>query len=289
MADVGAVALGELLARARAKLAAAGKDEAALEARMIVEHFTRTARIEAISDPRRPVGAADVRALEAALDRRAAGEPVHRILGYREFFGLPLRLSPDTLEPRPDTEALVHLVLPFVHRVAEREGTCRILDLGAGTGAIALALLAREPKATATATDISAGALAAAAANADILGMGVRYTGVQSDWFQQVEGRFNLIVANPPYIPSSELADLQPEVRDFDPARALDGGNDGLDAYRAISRGAADHLEADGQIAVEIGFGQRRSVEAVFREAGFELAGDASDLGGVDRALMFER
>lgn len=280
-------ALGRLLAEARAKLSAAGKSEAALEARMIVEHFTKTARIDAVSHPQRLIGKPDVEAVRAALERRAAGEPVHRILGYREFFGLPLGLSPETLEPRPDTEALVGLALPFVHATAEREGECRILDLGTGTGAIALALLEREPKAVATGTDISAAALARAAANADISGMSGRFAAVKSDWFDNVGGRFHLIVSNPPYIATKDLDGLQAEVRDFDPVRALDGGIDGLDAYRAIARDSAAYLEAGGQTAVEIGFDQRSAVTAIFCDAGWRLAGEASDLGGHDRALMF--
>jgi release factor glutamine methyltransferase len=280
--------LGRLLAEARAKLLSAGLEDAALEARLIVEHFTGTARIDAISNPDRSIESAQADAVWPALDRRLAGEPVHRILGYREFFGLPLRLSPDTLEPRPDTETLVHLVVPFVQAVAEREGTCRILDLGTGTGAIALALLDREPNAVAVGTDISAGALATARSNADMLGMGDRYSVVQSDWFDKVQGRFHLIVSNPPYIPSGELSRLQPEVQNHDPQRALDGGPDGLDAYRVIATGAADHLRPAGRIAVEIGHDQRASVTAIFRQAGFSLAGGATDLGGRDRALMWE-
>lgn len=284
----GGAQLSRLLAEAKATLKAARIEDPALDARIIVEHFTGTTRIDAISDPRRMIEASDRRGVIAALARRRSGEPVYRILGCREFFGLPFRLSTDTLEPRPDTETLVRLVLPFVVATAAREGLCRILDLGAGTGAIALALLHREPQAVATATDISAGALAMAAANADMLGMGDRYQVLQSDWFDKVEGRFHLIVTNPPYIPSGELSGLQPEVRDHDPALALDGGVDGLDAYRAIARGAACHIEAGGKVAVEIGHRQRRGVSAMFLEGGFRLAGGASDFGGRDRALMFE-
>lgn len=288
MADAGAVPLARLLAEARAALSAAGLNEAAIEARLIVEHFTRTARIDAVSNPQRPIGEAEAAAVRAALRRRTAGEPVHRILGYREFFGLPLKLSPETLEPRPDTEALVQLALPFVKAVAGRLGECRILDLGTGSGAVALALLDSEPRAVATATDVADGALETATSNAHILGLSGRFGAVKSDWFGRIEGRFHLIISNPPYIATAELAALQAEVRDYDPARALDGGDDGLHAYRAIAKEAAGHLEADGRLAVEIGFNQRGAVERIFAEKGWLPADVAQDLGGHDRAIIFQ-
>src|SRR5690606_12131695 len=152
--------------------------------------------------------------------RRAAGEPVHRILGFREFYGLKLFLSPATLEPRPDTETLVDAVLPFLRRMAAREGACRVLDLGTGTGALALALLAEVPQATAVGADISVDALATAERNALENGLSSRFQAIRSDWFEKISGTFHAIVANPPYIPSYELETLQSEVRDHDPAMA---------------------------------------------------------------------
>lgn len=289
MADPGVMKLGQLLAEARARLLASGLEEGGLEARLIVEHFTRTARLNAVADPERPVAEKDVDAVWTAVERRATGEPVHRILGSREFFGLSLRLSPETLEPRPDTETLVNLVLPFVRMVAKREGGCRILDLGTGTGAIALALLDQESRATAIGTDISVEALATASSNANILGMSGRFTAVKSDWFEKLDHRFHLIVSNPPYIAAKELAGLQAEVRDYDPVRALDGGEDGLNAYRMIARDAGRCLEADGRLAVEIGFGQGPAVTGLFAGYGWRSLGSARDLGGHERALIFEQ
>jgi release factor glutamine methyltransferase len=280
--------LGHLFAACRARLTAAGTQNPAVEARLLVEHFTGTTLIDAIRDPARPVGKAEADAVRRAVDRRIEGEPVYRIVGAREFYGLPLRLSPDTLEPRPDTEILVDLVLPFVRRVAANDETCRILDLGTGTGAIALALLDREPKACATATDISVGALATAAANADILDMRDRFSTLHSDWFGAVEGTFHLIVANPPYIATGELAGLHAEVRDHDPRRALDGGSDGLNAYRAIASGAPTHLAESGRVAVEIGHDQKAGVVETFEAAGLYLTDQARDLAGHDRALAFQ-
>nr|WP_082549447.1 peptide chain release factor N(5)-glutamine methyltransferase [Mesorhizobium sp. Root552] len=274
---------------ARARLAAAGIDDAALDARLLVEHFSDTSRTDAIVDPDRGIGANAVAAIDNALERRIAGEPVHRILGFREFYGLRLSLSADTLEPRPDTETLVDALLPFVKAIAAREGTCRILDLGTGTGAIALALLSAEPRAEATAADISEGALATARSNASALGFSGRFTAVRSDWFEEISGRYHVIASNPPYIESCEIETLQKEVRAFDPLRALDGGTDGLEAYRVIARQSADHLEPDGIVAVEIGSKQKADVTRLFEQAGFAGFQALADLGGNDRVLVFTR
>lgn len=281
--------LGPLLRHVRRVLEAAGVAEAALDARLIVEHATGATRTDLLLSPGRAVTPEGARAAAVMLARRLAGEPVFRILGHREFHGLRLALSPGTLEPRPDTEALVDLALPHVRAMAARHGACRILDLGTGTGAVALALLKEEPLATALATDISQDALATAAANADMTGMATRFRTVRSDWFEAVEGRFHLVVSNPPYIASNEVELLAREVREHDPRAALDGGPDGLDAYRAIAAGAERHLEADGMVAVEIGIGQAHAVEAIFARHGFRLAERAEDLGGVLRVVAFGR
>ncbi|MCO5145617.1 MAG: peptide chain release factor N(5)-glutamine methyltransferase [Aquamicrobium sp.] len=281
--------LGALLRHVRRALEEAGVTDAGLDARLIVEHAAGASRTDLVTDSGRPIGHAQVEAARTMLARRLAGEPVHRILGSREFYGLRLALSAGTLEPRPDTEALVEAALPFARRAADRHGACRILDLGTGTGAVALALLAQEPRAQAVASDISPDALATAAANADMTGVAPRFTAVRSDWFGGIEGRFHLIVSNPPYIASSEIAMLAKEVREHDPRAALDGGADGLDAYRAIAAGAPAHLETDGVVAVEIGIGQEADVEALFATQGFGLASTARDLGDVLRALVFAR
>jgi len=273
----------------RDRLAKAGVENPALDARLIVEHFSGTTRKDAILMSDHVLGADVLAAIEAATIRRASGEPVHRILGFREFYGLKFSLSPDTLEPRPDTETLVDMALPFVREMAEREGECRILDLGTGTGAIPLALLSQVEKAVAVGADISLGALNTARRNAEELGLAGRFSMKKSDWFAKISGRFHLIVSNPPYIPSKDIESLERDVRDFDPLLALDGGDDGLDPYRIIAAGAAAHLERGGKIALEIGFDQRISVTDIFREAGYELADARRDLAGNDRALLFQR
>ena len=235
------------------------------------------------------VSSDEVVAIRRAIARRIAGEPVHRILGFRDFYGLRLFLSPETLEPRPDTETLVDAILPFLRQLAAREGNCRILDLGTGTGAIAVALLAEVPQATAVGVDISAEALATAARNAKENGLSERFETVRSDWFEKISGSFHVIVANPPYIPTEELETLQGEVRKFDPARALDGGADGLDAYRKIAGQAEAYLETPGRVAVEIGHTQKEEVTRLFEAAGFSVVEARKDLGGRDRVLVFER
>jgi release factor glutamine methyltransferase len=280
--------LAALLAEARASLAASGIDDPNLDARLIVEHFSATTQVDAIGRPDIPVGAEAVDSIRRAIARRAAGEPVHRILGFREFYGLRLNLSSETLEPRPDTETLVDAVLPHLRQLAATVGACRILDLGTGTGAIALALLAEVPAATAVGADISADALATANRNAKENGLSGRFQTVQSDWFEKISGSFHVIVANPPYIPSEELKTLQDEVRNFDPARALDGGADGLDAYRMIAAQAKVYLKAAGRLAVEIGHTQREAVRRLFEAAGFRIVEARKDLAGRDRVLVFE-
>lgn len=290
MAEDGpAPALGPLVRQVRSMLEAAGMADAALDARLIVEHATGATRADLLVSPDRVVTPEQAAAARAMLERRLAGEPVFRILGQREFHGLRLSLSAGTLEPRPDTEALVDAALPHARATAARHGACRILDLGTGTGAVALALLAAEPLATALATDISADALATAARNADMTGLAARFRARQSDWFAAVDGRFHLVVSNPPYIPSIEIGSLAREVREHDPRAALDGGPDGLDAYRAIAGGVERHLEDGGIVALEIGIGQEDAVDAIFSGHGFRLVESARDLGGVLRVLVFGR
>ncbi|MGE0502506.1 MAG: peptide chain release factor N(5)-glutamine methyltransferase [Rhizobiaceae bacterium] len=281
--------LAALHFQARRLLLEAGLPTPDLDARLLIEDATGTSHADVITNPGKEVGGLQAAALEAALARRLAGEPVHRILGWREFYGLRLCLSKETLEPRPDTETLVDAALPRLRDIAAREGGCHILDLGTGTGAVALALLSEVPLATAMATDVSEDALSTAATNARANGLADRFQALQSDWFAEVEGRFHAILSNPPYISVADHAALDRSTKDFDPARALIGGEDGLDAYRAIATGAAGHLVEGGFVAVEIGHDQRESAAAVFEAEGWRLRGAKRDLGGNDRVLIFER
>lgn len=283
------VKLADMLAETRDTLARAGVDASQLDSRLIVEHFSGTSRTDSIVRPDMPVAGEAVHAIHEAVRRRAAGEPVHRILGFREFYGLKLHLSAGTLEPRPDTEVLVDAVLPRLRQLAASQESVTILDLGTGTGAIALALLAQVPEARALGVDISPDALATAARNADENNLSDRFEPLASDWFGKISGVFHVIVSNPPYIETKEIETLQREVRDHDPMVALDGGPDGLAAYRIISQGAALHLAEDGFVAVEIGHAQAIDVTRLFETAGFRLSEARQDLGGRDRVLVFER
>jgi release factor glutamine methyltransferase len=279
--------LGGLVAEARARLSGAGVVEAALDARILVETATGHDQAAVIARPGTAITAEAYETAMAMVERRAAGEPVHRILGWREFHGLRLRLSPDVLEPRPDTETLVDRALVAVRAIADRLGGCDILDLGTGSGAIALALLAAEPRARAVGADISQGAIATARLNAEANGLGDRFRPVLSDWFGAISGRFHVIVANPPYIRTADIAGLSREVRMHDPAAALDGGADGLDAYRAIAGGALEFMEPEGHLLVEIGYDQAIDVRTLFEEHGFRCVGLWRDLAGTPRVLEF--
>lgn len=270
-----------LLGVAAARLREAGCDTPELDARLLLQWVTGLSREDLILEPERPVSADDARRFDAAVARRAAREPVSRILGEREFHGRAFRVTPDTLDPRPDTETLVETVLALM----PRDG--RFLELGAGTGAVAITLLAERPEARGVATDVSAAALAVARDNAGRHGVADRLVLQEGSWFAPVSGLFDVILSNPPYINSAEIAGLSPDVRNFDPRLALDGGPDGLEAYRAIAAGAASHLVPAGHAVVEIGAGQAPGVTAVFVAAGFNPAGQSQDLGGHIRCLAF--
>ncbi|MBY0382153.1 MAG: peptide chain release factor N(5)-glutamine methyltransferase [Xanthobacteraceae bacterium] len=224
--------------------------------------------------------------LANVVQRRISGEPVARILGCKEFWGLPLALSPATLVPRPDTETAVEAALTALKRNNRSDDRLRIADLGTGTGAILLALLSELPNAEGIGTDINPDALATAQRNAQSLGLGARAAFVQSDYAAALDGPFDLIISNPPYIASGDIDGLALEVRAHDPHVALDGGVDGLDAYRAIVPQARQLLKANGILVVEIGQGQEVDVARIMAAAGLESDGLAiPDINGIGRVL----
>jgi release factor glutamine methyltransferase len=277
--------LNEMMAHLRNHFAVAGVEDPMAEARILVGGITGLSRTDFISRGEDHVPLDQEAALHAAAGRRVRGEPVYRILGRREFYGLELGLSTDTLEPRPDTEVLVDLVLDLVDN--RRREPLEILDLGTGTGAICLALLSQLPEARGTATDLAPGALAQAGANAQANGLGGRFRTVESRWFDKITDGYDVIVSNPPYIRSNVISTLDREVRDHDPLLALDGGKDGLDAYRDIAAGAAAFLNVDGIVAVETGYDQQPAVREIFQAAGFIEIAAVKDLAGNDRAQAF--
>ncbi|AYG60670.1 peptide chain release factor N(5)-glutamine methyltransferase [Rhizobium jaguaris] len=278
----------ELFREVRARFIEADLDDPAAEARILVGGLLDLSSTELVTRGSDIVSPDRVEMARAAIARRLNHEPVHRILGEREFYGLQLTLSPATLEPRPDTEILVDTVLPHARRLALEFENIHILDIGTGTGAICLALLHECPQATGIGSDISSEALETARANAARNGLAARFDIVQGSWFEAIHGLFHVIVSNPPYIESSVISTLAPEVKNFDPPAALDGGLDGLDAYRAIAKDAARFLHRNGIVGVEIGYNQRKTVTSVFEGAGFFLIEAVRDYGHNDRALVFK-
>ncbi len=280
---------GQTVETARRRLAARFKsgaiDSPELDARILVGAALGLDLTGMIAAATRPITAAEAARLEDFAGRRLKGEPVARILGSREFWGLPLQLSAATLVPRPDTETVVALALQML-RAGPGADRPRIADLGTGSGAILLALLSELPDAVGVGTDISAAALRTASANARNLGLGRRAAFVACDYASALSGAFDLIVSNPPYIRSAEINDLASEVRDHDPLGALDGGSDGLDAYRALVPQAVRLLASGGGLALEVGHDQGADVKQLMAAAGLTLCGPPrTDLAGIPRAV----
>jgi release factor glutamine methyltransferase len=277
------------LAGARSALAEkfrqAGIDSAEADARLLISHALSIDRAGLISDGGRELNAGEMAAIDALGARRLRHEPVARIFGFKEFWSLPLQISDAVLVPRPETETVIEAALDFVIRDGLRMESLRILDIGTGSGALLLALLSELPNARGTGTDISAPALAMARANAERHALAARSSFVECDFAAGAPGPFDLIVSNPPYVAHGDIAGLAAEVRDYDPAIALDGGADGLDGYRAIAREARGLLASGGRLIVELGVGQEPAVRALFTNAGLNVGAARADLAGIPRAL----
>lgn len=274
------------IAAARRQLARqfsqAGLNTPDLDARILVGYALALDHAALAAQADRPLTDAEAAAVIALARRRLNREPVARIVGTKEFWGLPFMLNADTLVPRPETETVVEAALAVLGDA--RGSALRIADLDTGSGALLLALLSELPEAQGVGTDISAGALACARTNAAALGLADRTAFVACDHGAALVGPFDLIVANPPYVASGDIARLQAEVRDFDPRRALDGGPDGLAAYRAIAGDAQRLLAPGGVLVLELGAGQRDAVVSLTAAAGFALTACRDDLSGVPRA-----
>lgn len=262
-------------------LANAGIDEPRREARLLLEAATGLSRAELIAGQQRLLER-DASRVAEFLHRRAAHEPLSRILGLREFYGLDFELTAATLDPRPETEHLVEAVA----QALSGNAAPRVLDLGTGTGAILIALARTLPKLSGQGIDIAGDAIAAARRNATRHGVAERLAFSVSDLFTDVAGQFTAIVSNPPYIPSADIAGLMPEVRLHDPLAALEGGTDGLDFYRRIISDAPAFLVPDGLIALECGAGQAGEVEQLLRNSGFAAVSVIPDLAGIPRVLI---
>jgi len=263
----------------------AGIDSADIDARLLVGAIMGLDLTGLITSASHVLTKSEGSLLAGFAERRDKGEPVARILGHKEFWGLPLALSPETLVPRPDTETVVELALEMLRKGPANKPS-RIADLGTGTGAILLALLSELPDATGIGTDISEGALATAEDNAVQLGLAARASFIRCDYASELTGPFDLIVSNPPYVATGDIAGLAREVRDHDPLQALDGGPDGLAAYRALIPQAARLLAGGAALVVEAGQGQARDIEALMTEAGLTpQSPPRADLAGIFRAV----
>lgn len=262
-----------------------GVEEAEADARVLIGHALHLDRARLIAQSDRILEAREVTVISALATRRLRHEPVSRIVGQREFWSLPISVTPDVLVPRPETETVVEAALDFVMRRGLRLEKLRVLDIGTGSGVLLLALLNELKNAIGTGTDVSSAALDVASANAARCRLDSRCNFVVCDIATGVEGPFDLIVSNPPYIAHDKIKTLAPEVRDYDPQVALDGGQDGLDAYRSIAGDAKRILAPGGRLFVELGAGQDEQVRALFTKAGLSPGIPRNDLAGIPRVL----
>lgn len=278
--------VGAALENCAAALTVAGFAEPRRQARRLVAAVRGVSAAEIFAHPEAELTPAEARRLQEMLRRMAGHEPLSRIVGVREFWGLDFLLSADTLDPRPESEGVVEAVLA---RLADRSAPYRFLDLGTGSGCLLLALLSEFPRASGVGVDVALGAAATARRNAELLGLGDRAHFVAADWASAINARFDAVVANPPYIASAAIAGLMPEVRDHDPHLALDGGADGLGAYRAIAAELPRVLPKRGLLVAEIGAGQADAVAGILQQHGLDLDGLAPDLAGITRVVAARR
>ncbi len=275
---IAALTAAKAMAAATARLRAAGVNDPARDARVLLAHAARieASRVTLIAPEELSPDIAE--RYEQLVSLRAIRVPVSHLLGEREFYGRNFRVSRDVLDPRPETETLIEAALsePFDH----------VLDLGVGSGCILVTLLAERASASGLGADLSEAACLQASANAVQHNVQDRAEIVRSDWFERIEGQFDLIVSNPPYIALSEMQDLSPEVREHEPRMALTDEGDGLDAYRRIAAGAPDFLVAGGRLLVEIGPTQAKDVSALFDAAGLSDIRVIPDLDGRDRVVL---
>ena len=273
----------DVMRDAALRLQTAGVEGAWRDTRLLLAHALGIEPIDVIMREMEDVEAVGLTAFEAAVQRREAGEPVSRIRGWREFYGRRFHVTPDVLDPRPETELLVDVAIARL----PRDG--RVLDLGVGSGCILLSVLAERSDASGVGVDISAAALEVARVNASALGVAVRAEMIEGGWDVALPGRFDLVLSNPPYIPAAEMAGLAREVVNHDPHLALTPGGDGLDPYRTILARVLDVLAPGGWIGFEFGLGQAPAVSDLMQCAGMEAVEVMRDLAGIERAAFGRR
>jgi release factor glutamine methyltransferase len=284
---------GAPVAQARRDLAErfrkAGIESPELDARVLIGHALGLDHATLAAAAARQISDVTATAIERFAARRLAGEPVARIVGQKEFWSLPLTVTPAVLVPRPETETVVELALALLDHGGPRTRPLRIADLATGSGAILLALLSELPDAHGVGTDIDPDALSVARANAQRLHLGERTSFVECDYGAALTGPFDLVVSNPPYVARRDIATLAREVREHDPRHALDGGADGLSAYRAIAADAPRLLAPGGHLVLEIGAGQQQDVELLLAGMSLAIAARRHDLSAIMRALAARR
>ena len=266
-----------------------GLDTPDLDARLLVGHALGLDHTALMAAGKRRLEAAEIAQIESLGARRLRREPIARITGTKEFWGLTFKITPAVLVPRPETETVIEQALAAVDRTGARSRALRMADLGVGSGAILIALLAELPNACAIGTDRDPAALALARENARRLGVATRAAFVACDFGAAVKPGCDLVVTNPPYIRTDEIAGLEPDVREFDPRGAIDGGPDGLAAYRAIAIHAQHILAPGAHLIAEIGKGQGEAVAALFATAGFGRISIVPDLAGISRVVVAVR
>jgi release factor glutamine methyltransferase len=276
----------ELLRSAAADLRRAGIEDGASEARLLLMRATGRSRERLVAEPDARPTAVELATFMALLERRLQREPMAYILGEREFWGLPFKLAPGVLIPRPETETLIE---PVLELFPVRQAALRILDMGVGSGCLLLTLLHLYPEARGVGTDVAAEALAVARINARRLGVATRARFRCTGWGRGLRGPFDLIVSNPPYVAEAEFRDLAPEVREFEPRAALAGGADGLEAYRALAPEAGRLLAPGGRLVLEIGRGQGDAVAAILADRDLVVIERRVDLAGIERCLVAMR
>ncbi len=287
-ADASSLSVGAARRSLARALRNAGLDYAELDARLIVGHALALDHTALVAQSQRLLTTEEAATIAALCARRVDREPVARIIGRKEFWGLSLELNSQTFVPRPETETVVAAALALLPRTKRGARALRIADLGTGSGAILLALLSEQKgEAFGVGTDVCPAALACAAANAAAQGITARF--VACEYGAAIEGPIDVLVCNPPYIPSADIEKLDPEVRLFDPPLALDGGCDGLAGYRALAADARRLLAPEGILAVELGFGQAAAVSSLFAAAGLAPSPPRYDLSGIARAIVVRR
>lgn len=274
--------LSEFLKRTTLRLETAGIENAKLDAALLIAHALSTTREALLMDPDRLLTEPQTEAAEALLARREKREPLAYIVGTREFWSLPFKTAPGVLIPRPDTETM----LLAAQQLFPKDAPLSIVDFGTGSGCILLSLLHHYPNATGTGVDISPQALEIAAENARELALANRASFLLSKWSEGLSGRFDLIVSNPPYIETATIQELEPEVSLYEPLQALDGGTDGLDAYRQIAASVREHLNPEGKVILEVGFNQAEAVREIITENRLQFITYANDLSGIRRCVV---